>query len=122
MLATSTPQAVAIVRSRRRCCGVAWWGAFIARSQWTVEHARALHQRDDVEQDDERAEHQRDRDRARAPAALLLLGEHDLFGLHLFGLGGHRISKPSRRRTADKAAPAALDQQDGEEQEQVEDR
>src|SRR5947209_18023687 len=109
MTATNAPQAPATRRSRRRCCG--WWlAAFMAlfstssyqlgswplgsigacSSQWAVQHTGAFHERDDVEQDNQDAERQRDGDRARAPPALLLLGERDSVGLV-----GHLITSPS---------------------------
>src|SRR5580692_8359488 len=98
MVATNTPQAAATARSRRRS-GPVWlelraliasgsrsFSSSIAvsirgRSSWLVQHARSLHQRHDIEQDNQRAERDRDRDRARAPLALLLLGEDDPFRL-----------------------------------------
>src|SRR3954451_25111499 len=72
------------------------------RSQWTVQHARPLHQRDDVEQDDEARERKRNRDRSRASAALLLFGEHDAGP---FGLVGHILtSSPHSSRQAPKSS------------------
>src|SRR5580700_10278188 len=129
MVATNTPQAAATTRSRRRSWPV-WleFRALIAsgsrsvsssvavsirgRSSWLIQHARSLHQRDDIEQDDQRAERERDGDRARAPLALLLLGEDDPFRLvvhvassitahpHTVAWPRRPPTTPSTRRTA----------------------
>src|ERR1043165_535395 len=94
MQAANAPQAPATRRSRRRCCGWWWLEAFMSSIgscglQRAVQHTRAFHESDDVEQDDQSAERQRNRDRARAPPALLLLGERDSIGLV-----SHVISQP----------------------------
>src|SRR5262249_50862170 len=90
MTATNPPQAVATTRSRRRWraglgagdtltgLGLCWGSSGrIGRSYRAVEHARPFHQRDDIEEDDKRAEDERKRDRAIAPAALLGFGKDD---------------------------------------------
>src|SRR5262245_37919266 len=101
MPAANTPQAPATRRSRRRSGGLWWLVAFMAffstcshqlrssplssigscSSQRTIQHTGAFHERDDVKQDDQSAERQRNGNRARAAAALLLLGERDSVGL-----------------------------------------
>src|SRR5262245_9934346 len=101
MPAANTPQAAATRRSRRRSGGWRGLSAFMAffstsshqlsssplssigscSLQRAVQHAGAFHERDDVKQDDQGAERQRNGDRARAAAALLLLGERDSVGL-----------------------------------------
>src|SRR5262245_24032170 len=74
------------------------------RSQRPVQHCWSLHQRDDVEQDDEHAEGERNRDRARTPAALLLLAENDLLPLFIHAITSaltlHRLRGPIPCRSA----------------------
>src|ERR1700693_1953381 len=115
------PQAVATARSRRRCDHVSLgFEALIVRllrlswlrSSWLVQHARPLHQRDDIEQDDERAERERDRDRTGAPFAFLFLGEDDPFRfvVHVFtptltpthGRGGRPLGPRSGGRRTER--------------------
>src|SRR5262249_30562677 len=50
--------------------------------QRTIQYRRSFHQGDHVKQDDERTERERNRDRPRASAALLLFAEHN--SLRLF--------------------------------------
>src|SRR6185295_11754690 len=79
MPATKAPQAAATMTSRRRAlvCPVDIWSVDIIVSQRPDQHRRSLDQRHQVEQHDERAERQRDRDRAGAAAAFLLLRQHN---------------------------------------------
>src|SRR3977135_2505922 len=98
MTAANAPQAPATRRSRRAGCG--WWlkgfMAFFSIAsdqlsssplsliapcglQRAVQHTGAFHESDDVKQDDQGAERQRNRDRARA--APLHFGERDSCGL-----------------------------------------
>src|ERR1043165_7327618 len=72
--ATNTPHDAATIMSRLRAFS---WLVVSLMSQWPVQHRRSLDQRHQVEQHDDHAERNRDRDRARSPAALLLLGQHD---------------------------------------------
>src|SRR5262249_30023093 len=53
-----------------------------SRLQRTIQHRRSLHEGDHVKQDNERAERERNRDRPRASAALLLFAEDN--SLRLF--------------------------------------
>src|ERR1051326_8062204 len=82
MAATKITQAPATARSRRRrLAGSIPIECFMGDptgSQRPIEHARPeLDDGDDIEQHHQGRQGQRDGDRARAPPALLLLGEHD---------------------------------------------
>src|ERR1051326_4720115 len=82
MAATKVTQAPATARSRRRrLAGSIPIECFMGDptgSQRPIEHARPeLDDGDDIEQHHQGRQGQRDGDRARAPPALLLLGEHD---------------------------------------------
>src|SRR6266545_5968117 len=82
MNATNTPQAAATARSRRgrgvRIEGVDVSFMRVASSQGPPHDARSeLDDGEDVEQQHQRAQDERERDRAGAAAPLLLLGEHD---------------------------------------------
>src|SRR5262249_45615383 len=58
-------------------CSLACSWRFSFVSQGAVEHRRALHQSDHVEQDSKGAKRERNRDRPRAPPALLLVTQYN---------------------------------------------
>src|SRR5690606_5903147 len=109
MQATNTPQAIATRAWRRASAAPSaraadFCASCIMISDRPVHDRRPqFNDRDRIEEDRERREHEAERDRAIAPAATLLFGQHDSFGLFV-----HHLSKQR------------LDQQNGEQQEEVE--
>src|SRR5215469_3206650 len=100
MVAANRPQAAATATSRR-CNGslgvlLGVSGLMASADLRLVQNARPLHQGDDIEQDGERAERERNGDRARALLALLLLGQDDPFGLVVRHLAPHATAWPGR--------------------------